>query len=148
MRKWMVFCALLMLGTAAFAAEGWLTDFEKAQAQAKAENKYVLVDFSGSDWCGWCIKLEEEVFSRPAFKAYASEKLVLMLADFPSRTKLPPKVAAQNKALAQRYAVRGYPTVILLTPEGKLAGRTGYQRGGAEAYVKHIQSLINVYEGK
>ena len=148
MKKWMGIFAALMVASAAFAADGWLTDFEKAKAQAEAENKYMLVDFSGSDWCGWCIKLDREVFSQDAFKVYAGKNLVLMLADFPSGKSQSAEVKEQNRKLAEQYGIRGYPTVILLSPEGKIAGRTGYQRGGPEAYVEHIKALIKAYESK
>lgn len=148
MKKWMGALALLLVASTVFAAEGWLTDFEKAKDQAKAENKYMLIDFSGSDWCGWCIKLDREVFSQDAFKAYADENLVLMLADFPARKPQSAEVQAQNQKLADQYGIQGYPTVILLSPEGKMAGRTGYQPGGAEAYVQHIKGLVKAYESK
>lgn len=148
MRKWMTALAVLMVASAVFAADGWLTDFEKAKAQAKAEGKYVLVDFSGSDWCGWCIKLDREVFSQDAFKKYADQNLVLMLADFPSSKPQSDEVKDQNKKLAAQYGIRGYPTVILLSPDGKTAGSTGYKQGGAKAYVEHIKGLIKAYEAK
>jgi len=148
MKKWIGMLAVLMVASAAFATEGWLTDFEQAKAQAKAENKYVLVDFSGSDWCGWCIKLEHEVFSKAAFKAYARENLVLMLADFPSGKPQTAAVKAQNRRMAEQFGIRGYPTVIVLGPDGALVGRTGYQRGGPEAYVEHVKGLIKAYESK
>jgi thioredoxin-related protein len=148
MKKWIGMMAVLMVASAVFASDGWLTDFAKAQEQARAEKKYLLVDFSGSDWCGWCIKLDKEVFSQAEFQAYAKSNLVMMLADFPSRKKLAPELAAQNDKLAQQFGVRGYPTVILLSPDGKLAARTGYQAGGPKAYVEHIKELIEAYEGK
>ena len=83
-KKWLsVLGAFVLLGTVAQAGEGWETNFKKALARAKAENKYVLLNFSGSDWCGWCTKLDKEVFSRQAFKDYARENLILVLLDFP-----------------------------------------------------------------
>jgi thioredoxin-related protein len=148
MKKWIGMMAVLMVASAVFASDGWLTDFTKAQAQAKAENKYLLIDFSGSDWCGWCIKLDKEVFSQAEFQAYAKSSLVMMLADFPSRKQLEPSLVAQNQKMAQQFGVRGYPTVILLSPDGKIAGRTGYQPGGPKAYVQHVKALIEAYEAK
>ena len=102
----------------------------------------ILADFSGSDWCGWCIKLDKEVFSKKPFQEYAKKNVVLFLADFPSRKELPAKVKEQNEKLAKQYGVRGFPTVLLLDATGKILGRTGYQRGGPEAYVEHVQKLI------
>lgn len=128
------------------AAEGWLTDFEKAKEATKTQNRHMLIDFSGSDWCGWCIKLDKEVFTQKAFQDYAKDNLVLMLADFPNdKSKQSAQVQKQNKKLADEFGVRGFPTVFVLSPEGKVVGRTGYQPGGPEAYVKHIKDII---EGK
>ena len=124
------------------AAKAWLTDFEAARKEAAKRNVPILADFSGSDWCGWCIRLDREVFSKPAFKKFAKEKLVLFLADFPSRKEQPPALKAQNEKLATRYKIEGFPTVLLLDATGKELARTGYQAGGAEAYVKHLAKLI------
>jgi len=124
------------------ADASWLTDFEEAKKLAADKNIPILADFSGSDWCGWCIKLDQEVFSKNEFKKYAESNLVLFLADFPAGKKLPDEVAEQNKSLAQKYGIRGYPTVLLLNKDGKVLARTGYQAGGPEAYVKHIKNLV------
>ncbi|MEC8190353.1 MAG: thioredoxin family protein [Verrucomicrobiota bacterium] len=120
----------------------WELNFEQAQARAKAENKPMLLDFTGSDWCGWCIRLDKEVFSQPEFKAYAAESLVLVELDFPRGKKQSAEIKAQNKALAKKYSIRGYPTIVLLTAEGELIERTGYQRGGAANYVAHIKEIL------
>ena len=121
----------------------WITDFGKAQIQAETEGKHLLIDFSGSDWCGWCIKLDKEVFSQEAFKEYASENLILVLADFPrDKTKQSAEVQKQNKNLAEKYNVGGFPTVFILSPDGKLVNKTGYQPGGPEAYVEYIKQAI------
>ncbi|MDP6490136.1 MAG: thioredoxin family protein [Kiritimatiellia bacterium] len=121
---------------------GWMTDFEAAKKLAAEKKRPILADFSGSDWCGWCIKLDKEVFSKKPFKAYAKQNVVLFLADFPSRTEQPAKLKAQNEKLAKTYGVRGFPTVLLLDAKAKVIGRTGYQAGGPEAYVKHIKELL------
>jgi len=141
MKKWIVLITL-MTGVNLLAAEGWLTDFEAAKKQAAEKNLPILVDFSGSDWCGWCIKLDNEVFSQDEFKDYAEENLVLFLADFPRSKPQPEDIQKQNKALSQKYGVRGFPTVLLLNAGGEVLGRTGYQRGGPEAYVKHLKDLL------
>lgn len=112
----------------------WWVDFEQAQAAARAQNKPMLLDFTGSDWCGWCIKLDKEVFSQPEFKAYAAESLVLVELDFPKRKPQSAAIQAQNEALAEKYGIRGFPTILLLTPEGELIERTGYMRGGAATF--------------
>jgi thioredoxin-related protein len=142
-KKWLTVLAAVAISAGAFAAEGWMTDFEKAKAKAKADNKHILIDFSGSDWCGWCIKLDKEVFSKKAFKDYAKDNLVLMLADFPrDKSKLSAEVQKQNDELAKQFSVRGFPTVFILSPDGETVAKTGYQDGGPEAYVEHIKNLI------
>ncbi len=138
----LIIVASVALAAGSLAATGWEDDFAKAVERAASENKYVLVDFSGSDWCGWCIKLDEEVFSKPAFKNYAKENLVLVLLDFPRRKELPKKTREQNEALLKKYNVRGFPTVLILNPKGEEVARTGYKPGGAEAYVEHLKKLI------
>jgi thioredoxin-related protein len=143
MKKWLTMLVAVAVSACAFASDGWMTDFEKAKAKAKAENKHVLIDFSGSDWCGWCIKLDKEVFSQKAFKDYAKDNLVLMLADFPSdKTKVSEEVQKQNDQLAKEFSISGFPTVFILSPEGKRVAKTGYQAGGPEKYVEHIKQLI------
>ena len=132
----------VLLPALALAGEGWETDFEKAKAKAKQEGKFLLLDFSGSDWCHWCVKLDQEVFSQPAFKEYAAKQLVPVLLDFPMRKELPAALKAQNTALQKKYQIRGYPTVVLLDPDGKKVAQTGYKRGGAAKYVEHLEELL------
>lgn len=135
--------ALVLSVSPALASEGWLTDFAAAQAAAKEKNVPILVDFSGSDWCGWCIRLDEEVFSQPEFKSYAADNLVLFMADFPRKKKLDEATVKQNTELRDKFQVRGYPTVVLLDAGGNELARTGYQKGGAAAYVEHLKSLLS-----
>ena len=129
------------------ATEDWETDYAKAAQAAKAEGKYMVLNFSGSDWCGWCIRLDKEVFAKDAFKTYASEKLVPVLLDFPRRKKLSTALTTQNNKLRVKYGIRGYPSIIVLDPDGKLVGRTGYKAGGPEAYVKHLDDIIAKHQG-
>lgn len=121
---------------------GWLTNFEKTKQEAKEKKCLILADFSGSDWCRWCTKLKREVFSKPAFKAFAKNNLILFVADFPRKEKQSDELKKQNQILATTYAIRGFPTVLLLNASGKELARTGYCKGGAEAYVEHLQALI------
>ena len=124
-------------------SEGWLTDWEAAKAKAKAEKKPILIDLTGSDWCGWCIKLDKEVFSQKAFKEYAEKNLILMQADFPRRKELPEALKKQNETLKDKYLEEGYPTVLLLDASGKkLTNDIGYREGGSEAYVVHLKDLL------
>lgn len=124
------------------AGLAWETDFKAAQAKATASGKPMLLDFTGSDWCGWCIRLDKEVFSQPEFAAFASEALVLVELDFPRGKSQPEAIKKQNEALAKQYGVRGFPTIILLSPDGKLLAETGYQKGGAAKYVAHLKELL------
>lgn len=123
--------------------DNWMTDFEAARVKAKAENKHLLLDFTGSDWCGWCMKLDKEVFSTPEFKAFADANLILVKLDFPRRKPQSDAVKAQNQKLQVKYGVEGYPTLVILDPDGKEVGQTGYRKGGAEPYVKHLQEFLD-----
>ncbi len=120
----------------------WLTDITAAQAQAKKEKKYILIDFSGSDWCHWCVKLEEEVFSKKEFAEYADKNLVLVLADFPRVSNQSEALKKHNQALSKKYGIRGFPTIIILDSEGKKVSQLGYQPGGPEAYIRTIKSKL------
>ncbi|MBU4459047.1 MAG: thioredoxin fold domain-containing protein [Verrucomicrobia bacterium] len=140
--------AIGLSATAARAASDWEDDFGRASELAKKDGKYMLVDFSGSDWCGWCIKLDNEVFQKKAFKDYAKENLVLALVDFPRNRPLSKKDKARNDALAKKHGVRGFPTILVMSPEGEVVGKTGYQPGGPEAYVKHIREFVDAHKAK
>lgn len=143
MKKWLLVLTVAAISSGIFASEGWETDFDKAKEKAKAENKHILIDFSGSDWCGWCVKLDKEVFSKKAFKDYAKDNLVLVLADFPQdKSKQSAALQKQNDKLAKEFGVRGFPTVYILDPGAEIVAKTGYQAGGPEAYVEHIKQLI------
>ena len=121
----------------------WLTDLSVVQAKAKEEGKPILMDFTGSDWCGWCIKLKKEVFSRPAFINYANEHLILMTVDFPKRKQQEESLKDQNNTLMDTYGINVFPTIILVDAEGKVLGKTGYRRGGPEPYVEYLKSLLS-----
>ena len=124
------------------AAEGkWQTDLPKAQAQAKAEKKMVMMDFTGSDWCGWCIKLHKEVFSQQEFIDYAKANLVLVEVDFPNRKPQTDELKKANGALQRKYAIKGYPTIIVLDGEGKKVGELGYQKGGPKAFIESLEKI-------
>lgn len=120
----------------------WTQDYDQALAEAKKTGKVLLIAFSGSDWCPWCMKLDNEVFQKPAFRAYAEKHLVLMLADFPKKKSLPPAIQEQNMQLAKRFEIEGFPTVVLLNPKGELIAKTGYRPGGAKAYVEHLKEIL------
>jgi thioredoxin-related protein len=119
----------------------WVTDLPKAQAQAKAENKLVMLDFTGSDWCGWCIKLHNEVFSKPEFSEYAKKNLVLVEVDFPRKKAQSEQLKKANEALQEKYKIEGYPTIIVLDESGKKVGELGYQPGGPKPFIAELDKL-------
>lgn len=135
------FVALALIGATAGEAVNWLTDLPKAQTQAKTEKKLVMLDFTGSDWCGWCIKLNKEVFSQPEFAEYAKKNLVCVEVDFPNKKKLSPEQKKANDALAAKYKIEGYPTIIVLDSEGKKVGELGYMKGGPKAFIAELEKL-------
>jgi len=119
----------------------WLTDLPQAQAKAKQENKLVLLDFTGSDWCGWCIRLQKEVFSKPEFAEYAKKNLVLVEVDFPQRKKLSPAQTKANNSLQSKYDIEGYPTLVILDAKGKVVGKMGYVAGGPKPFLAELEKL-------
>ena len=134
----------LCLTTGAFAADGWETDYGKALAKAKSENKKVLLDFTGSDWCGPCIQLKKSVFSRPEFRTYADKNLVLVEIDYPQRKQQSAELKKQNEKLSKQYGIdaKGFPTIVLLDPNGKVVREfTGYDG-------EPIADMIAWIEGK
>lgn len=121
----------------------WEGDFDKAVAEAKKEHKDLFIDFTGSDWCGWCIKLHEEVFSHDDFLAAAQKDYVLVALDYPHSDEAKAKVPnqARNDELAKTHKIGGYPTILLMTADGDVFGRGSYQPGGSAKYVEYIAKL-------
>ena len=125
--------ATFALSLSALAAElTWLTDLPKAKAQAKAESKLVLMDFTGSDFCPPCIRLAKEVFPTKEFSDYAKQHLVLVEVDFPIKKKQSPELKAANEALQKEFKVDGYPTLIVLAPDGKKLGELEFDANAAQ----------------
>ena len=147
MKKTMLASLLLALTASLSTAAGdeWMTDFEAAKQKAAAENKDLLVDFTGSDWCGWCIKLVDEVFKHDAFKKGVADNFVLVEIDFPQdKSKLDEATQKQNEILKEKYSIQGFPTILLLDDQGRPYARTGYQAGGPEKYLTHLDGLLAV----
>ncbi len=138
--------AVLIFSSVARGEEAaWQTDFAAAKTKAKAEKKLLLCDFTGSDWCVWCKKLKAEVFDQPEFQAFAPERFILVEFDFPNQKELPDELKTQNAALSKQYKVQGFPTVLLMDPEGHVVARTGYHPGGAEKYSTHLTELLKIH---
>jgi len=127
----------------------WHTDVNKAIKISVQSEKPLFFFFTGSDWCGWCKRLQREVFFKPEFTLWANKNVVLVELDFPRRTKLPKATQKQNRELAQLFGVRGYPTVWLVTPtkvDGKVnfnkLGSQGYVAGGPSAWIAGANKII------
>jgi len=131
-----VLCSTVSLS----ASEGWSVDYEKAKAQALAEKKDLLLDFTGSDWCTWCIRLRKEVFETELFKKEAPSKFVLVELDFPQDSSAQPEATrAQNKKLQDQFGIKGYPTIFLSDSAGRPYAQLGYEKGGPEVYLKSLE---------
>jgi protein disulfide-isomerase len=127
---------------AAAAEEDWLTDLPKARALAKEEKKMVLMDFNGSDWCPPCKALRKNVLSSSEFTEYAKKNLVLVDLDFPHHKQQAEELKKANDALAQKYKIEGFPTVIVLSSEGKeLSKKVGYDGQSAKEFIAELEKL-------
>lgn len=133
--------AALAFTTSAYAKPGWEDDFEKGLAKAKASGRPALVDFTGSDWCIWCKRLDAEIFSKKEFQDYVKDKYELVEVDFPQIKPLPKEKAEAHDKLAQKYNVQGFPTVVILDGSGKELGRLGYLEGGAKAFIAELEKI-------
>ena len=128
-------------GGAAPAAE-WLQNFADAKAKAAAAGKDLLVDFTGSDWCVWCQRLDAEVFEKADFQAEITKNFVLVKLDYPQNQELvTAEIKAQNAELQAKYKVQGFPTIFLMDAEGKPYAQTGYQEGGDAKYLEHVSGM-------
>ena len=126
----------------AHADPTWQTDYKKAQEEAKTNNKLLLVDFTGSDWCGYCIRLDREILSKPQFKDYATKNLVLLEIDFPRRKQQSVSLKEQNLRLAEEYQIEGFPTIVVLNGDGRKVWRyDGYFPDGADAFIAALEKL-------
>lgn len=118
----------------------WHTSWDAAVAEAKRSNKPILINFTGSDWCGWCIRLKKEVFDTDTFRSWASKKVVLLEVDFPRGKPQSADVKAKNQKLAQQFGVRGYPSIMFANGKGQPVGsKFGYAEGGPEAWTKQAE---------
>ncbi|WP_281613214.1 thioredoxin family protein [Flammeovirga sp. SubArs3] len=123
--------------------EGWINDANIAFKSAKEENRPMIMDFTGSDWCGWCKKIDKEIFDTPEFKKWVKENdIILLELDFPKSFKQSEQLRAQNYFLSQQYKIQGYPT-ILVVKDGK-GIQMGYQKGGAEAWIKSVEAQMEI----
>ena len=151
-RKIGVCVCLCGLVATAFAAKlsksvprGWNEDFAASCETAKKEGKLLLLAFSGSDWCGWCVKMEREIYSDRKFITEAKKKFVLVMIDSPQNQDILSKLAKkQNPELVKKYGIRGYPSTIIARPDGEEVKRFGgYQRDGIAAFLKSLNEVAD-----
>jgi protein disulfide-isomerase len=122
--------------------ELWLTNLEAGLERSTEQDKPVLLYFTGSDWCGWCIKLTEEVLDTDQFISYAKENLILVKLDFPRSIQQDEETVRYNRSIMERFNVRGFPTLFILGSDGSVIAQTGYRQGGAERYIEHLENLM------
>lgn len=144
---------IVLLTFSSFAIQAqeltWHTDVNKASEIAIKTKKPLMLFFTGSDWCGWCIRLQKEVFKTPEFLRWASENVTLVELDFPRRKQLAPELAQQNRTFEQMFGIRGYPTVWFVTPllvDGKMTfnrlGSTGYVANGPQGWLPGANQIL------
>ena len=122
----------------------WSTSYNGALQAAAREGKLVMANFTGSDWCAWCIKLEDEVFDTPNFQTWASQNVVPLKLDFPRTTKLSRELTEQNNQIKQKYQsyVKGYPTILFIDANENVVAKMGYASDGPAAWISQAESKM------
>jgi protein disulfide-isomerase len=149
MKTYLVFFLCLfaaLTGTSCFAHPAqsgnqinWQTDYRQALSQAQASSKPLLLLFTGSDWCSYCIKLEHDILQTPEFVNTIGDQFVFVKLDFPRRFQLPENIQKQNASLQERFGISGYPTIILVDPATeRQIGKAGYQAEDGKAYAQRL----------
>lgn len=144
---WCLGLAAVVLTCGNSSAATWMTDYDTAVAKARNERKPLLINFTGSDWCGWCMKLKAEVFDKSEFSTFAEDNLVLLELDFPQRKAMPARQRKANQELMKKYGVKGFPTIVIADDTGKTEGELGYRPGGPRPFIDDIKS-VRGYEWK
>ncbi len=138
-----VLLAFLSTVSALAATPGWLTSYDKAQEFAAKSGRPILLNFTGSDWCSWCMRMKSETLSKPEFIRFASSNLILVELDFPQTVPQPAAVKTANDATRKKFNVSGFPTFLLVNPKGEVLGRqVGYLKGGVGAFTNELQGWI------
>lgn len=152
MMKKIFLIALFLVGAFATQAQElkWYTDVREAITVSNKENKPMLMFFTGSDWCGWCIRLQNEVLKTPEFTKWASQNVVLVELDYPRRTAQTPEIKSQNNELQQAFGIQGFPTIYFTSAESKDGkvnfkglGQTGYVAGGPSAWLAVAEGIVH-----
>lgn len=153
MRSILLVVLSMFVCCAAYAAQGtstnlnWYTNYEQAVNESRASSKPMILFFTGSDWCGWCHKLEDEVLNTHEFAEAAKDKFVFVKLDFPMHSQSDATTLAQNKQLQKKFEVKGFPTLVILDDQQQQIGVTGYRPGGPNAYADHLLKIVNDYLG-
>ena len=151
MKNTLLICVLLIGSLNLYSQEndGWLLNFDKAAELSMKTGKPILANFTGSDWCGWCIRLKKEVFVTPAFKKWAKENVILLELDYPRRAPQTEEIKKQNRELQQFFKVRGYPTLHMFNvgiADGKTQitnlGKMGYLAGGPTPWIANANNYL------
>ncbi|MEN9678218.1 MAG: hypothetical protein RIS76_4114 [Verrucomicrobiota bacterium] len=142
MKRFFLLLAVLT-PTCLAATPGWLTSYDQALAFSAKTGRPILVNFTGSDWCGWCIKMKSETLSKPDFIKFASTNLILVELDFPNKIPQSPALKSANEKVKQTLKVNGFPTFVLVDSKGQEAGRqVGYLKGGVPAFTEQLTEWI------
>jgi protein disulfide-isomerase len=127
--------------------EGWLVDLDEAYTKSTKEGKPILANFTGSDWCGWCKRLDADVFSKPEFQTWAEENVVLLELDFPRRFQIPQKNQSQNHAMKNALGVTGFPTIwVVNLTKDKASGQYQIQGLGKTGYTPKVETFISTVD--
>ena len=151
MKKYLTLLVLFCLGVILFSVYGkqikepinkTITLLDAAKKQAIKDNKYILVEFSGSDWCSPCMRLNQDVFLQDEWKKWAQKNIITVIIDFPNdKSKQTLGMQKQNQEIATKYKIKGFPTILILNQSGEEIFRTGYRRGGPKDYILHLNEL-------
>ena len=120
----------------------WTENYEEAVAMSRKTGRPILANFTGSDWCVWCIRLDKEVFSTDMFKEWAVNNVILLKLDFPNKRKISAETEKQNNALAAKYGIQGFPTILFLKADGNVLGTSGYMEGGPASWIRNAELII------
>ena len=147
MKLWIriISISIFLLSAQMSYAFTWLMNYEEAVNLAQHTSKPMVLYFTGSDWCGWCQKLEDEVLNTREFSQAVGDKLIFIKLDFPMYTSLPSGLKAQNQQLQEKFSVQSFPTLILLDSEQRQIGITGYRKGGPREYTSHLFKMVEDY---
>lgn len=148
MKKSILFTCLFLLSNFVLSAYdnrgqiNWLTNYEEALRQGAATSKPIILFFTGSDWCSWCIKLEEESLNTPEFADLAGKEFVFLKLDYPLNRRPPPEIVIQNKKLKKEFDIQGYPTIVMIDGEKQqIIGRTPYRAGGGRQFALFLLNM-------